>query len=102
MVELLITSYMHAGRQLVLHLQCLWKILPLIFASDQINYAWYETYYVCMKSLEKTHPQIYEHLVNRHFGVQMSQVNSFGNIPEDQTIDETIKKTHWQWDCRER
>ena len=45
-----------------------------------------------MKVLEKTHPQICEQLINGNFVVQVSQVNSCGKIPEDQTTEETINK----------
>ena len=42
-----------------------------------------------MKKLETTHPEI---LLAGNVCVQLSDVNSFGKIPDDQAIEETINK----------
>ena len=77
-----------------LHLNCFRQMLPWFFAYDHTNYARYGAYYYCsMKVLGETHPQIHEQLLNGHFGVQMSNVNTFGKIPFDQAIEETINKS---------
>ena len=77
-----------------LHLYCFRKMLTYFFAYDNINYARYGSYYyTSMMALESTHPQIHENLHAGHFGVQMSNINTFAKIPEDQTIEETVNRS---------
>ena len=45
-----------------------------------------------MKRLPETHPQVHEHMLHGGFSVQMSDTNTFGQIPVDQMIEETVTK----------
>lgn len=64
------------------------KLSEALFSYDQTNYATHgaHSYYCCMEILVKIHQQIHEQHMHGQFAVQMSEVNPFGNIPEDQTI----------------
>lgn len=95
MIELLL-SFVRASRlgNWQLHLSCLRNMLPWFFAYDNTNYARYGTFYYCtMQMLEQTHPDLHEKLQSGHFSVQMSTSNTFGKIPEDQTIEETVNRS---------
>lgn len=94
MVEVLL-AFIRASRtgNWELHVLCFCKMLTWLFAYDHVNYARYGThYYVTMKELQHTHPSINESLREGYFGEQRSITNSFGKIPEDQTIEETINR----------
>ena len=45
-----------------------------------------------MTSLSTTHPDVDEYLKAGGFSTQMSDRNTFGRIPVDQTIEETVNK----------
>lgn len=45
-----------------------------------------------MTRLPDTHPRVHEHMLEGGFSVQMSDTNTFGRIPVDQTIEETVNK----------
>lgn len=45
-----------------------------------------------MTRLPDTHPRVHEHILEGGFSVQMSDTNTFGRIPVDQTIEETVNK----------
>ena len=49
-------------------------------------------YYEQMLRLEKDSPEVYERFLNGQFSVQMSETNTFGCIPIDQAIEETVNK----------
>ena len=49
-------------------------------------------YYWDMMRLPETHPQVHQHMLHGGFSVQMSDKNTFGQIPVDQTIEETVNK----------
>ena len=77
----------------MLHLACIRQMLPWCFAYDNTNYARYMSiYYSDMTSLPKEHPQVHAFMEAGGFSVQMSPDNTFGRIPVDQTIEETINK----------
>ena len=79
-----------------LHLSCIRQMLPWCFAYDAINYARYmSVYYSDMTSLQEEHPEVHEFMKTGGFTVQMSSKNTFGRIPVDQTVEETVNKdTH--------
>ena len=45
-----------------------------------------------MTRLSDTHPQVYKHMLEGGFSVQLGEHSNFGRIPVDQTIEETINK----------
>ena len=45
-----------------------------------------------MTMLPETHPQVHKHMLDGGFSVQLSHTNTFGRIPVDQTIEETVNK----------
>ena len=49
-------------------------------------------YYSDMTSLPDEHPEVHEFMRNGGFSVQLSNDNTFGRIPIDQTIGETVNK----------
>ena len=68
-------------------------MLPWCFSYNAINYARYmSAYYSDMTSLPDEHPEVDEFMRNGGFSVQMSEENTFGRIPVDQTLEETVNK----------
>lgn len=62
------------------------------FTYSIINYSRYlPWYYRQMQSLLLTHPK-HHYLMNGGFSCQIGMKNTFGRIPMDQTIKETINK----------
>ena len=45
-----------------------------------------------MTRLADTHPQVYQHMTEGGFSVQLGIANPFGRIPVDQTIEETANR----------
>ena len=77
----------------LLHLQAVEAIIPWCFSYDRTNYSRYLPWYIkSMRELESENPKVWEYLCNRGFSVQLSTTNSFGRIPMDQTIEETVNK----------
>ena len=77
----------------LLHLQAVEAIIPWCFAYDRTNYSRYLPWYIkSMQELESENPKIWDYLCDRGFSVQLSTTNSFGRIPMDQTIEETVNK----------
>lgn len=94
MIELLL-HMIRASREgnWKLHLSCVRQMLPWCFAYNAINYARYmSAYYSDMTSLPDEHPEVHEFMSNGGFSVQMSKENTFGRIPVDQTLEETVNK----------
>ena len=94
MVELLL-RFIRSTREgnWQLHLACLQGIMPWFFAYDRTNYARFTPVYWCqMQLLSHTHPEAHQKLSEGEFAVQMSNTNGFGQIPVDQTIEETINR----------
>ena len=49
-------------------------------------------YYSDMKSLPDEHPEVHEFLRNGGFSVELSDDNTFGRIPVDETLEEMVNK----------
>lgn len=49
-------------------------------------------YYCEMTRLPETHPEISKHMLDGGFSVQLGDRNTFGRIPVDQKIEETVNK----------
>ena len=76
-----------------MHLAAIEAIIPWCFAYDRTNYARYLPWYLDnMLSLPNSHPEIHRQLEEGGFSVQLGEKNTFGRIPMDQTIEETINK----------
>jgi hypothetical protein len=76
-----------------LHLASIRQMIPWCFVADKTNYARYlPVYYLQMASLEKSSPQLHNHFLNGGFSVQLGESNSFGRIPVDQTLEETVNR----------
>ena len=68
-------------------------MIPWCFAYDRLNYARYlSAYYAHMINLQTDHPQIYQHISNGGFSVQLADDNPFGRIPVDQATQVTVNK----------
>lgn len=94
MIELLL-HMIRASREgnWELHLSCVHQMLPWCFAYNAINYSRYmSVYYGDMMNLPNDHPEVHEFMQNGGFSVQMSKDNTFGRIPVDQTLEETVNK----------
>ena len=77
----------------ILHLKSIREMLPWCFAYNRTNYSRYlPWYYREMQCLKVTHPEIHEYLQSGGFSCQIGSKNTFGRIPMDQTIEETINK----------
>lgn len=62
-------------------------MIPFTFAYDNLNYARsLSAYYAEMSNIE------FEHLTTGGLSVQLSDGNTFGRIPVDQTIEETVNR----------
>lgn len=95
MVEGILLNLLRGSREgnWSLHLVAIRSMIPWCFAYDKVNYARYLTaYYAEMSLLEETNPEVYNHFKNGQFSVQMSNSNTFGRIPVDQTIEVTVNK----------
>lgn len=76
-----------------LHMACIREYIPWVFAYDKVNYARYlSAYYAEMSQLSNNHPKIYEQFMEGKFSVQIGSTNTFGRIPVDQTIEETVNR----------
>jgi hypothetical protein len=76
-----------------LHLSSVREMIPWCFAYNRSNYSRYlPWYYHEMVRLPQNHPEIYAYLENGGFSCQIGPVNTYGRIPMDQTIEETINK----------
>lgn len=76
-----------------LHMACIRSLIPWCFAYDHCNYARYlPVYYAQMTSLHDHFPDVQLQFESGAFSVQLSDLNTFGRIPVDQTIEETINK----------
>lgn len=76
-----------------LHLQSVNELIPWCFAYNRCNYSRYLSwYYREMSCLLETHPEFNYYLENGGFSCQIGSFNTFGRIPIDQTIEETINK----------
>ena len=49
-------------------------------------------YYSHITNLPDEHPEVHEFMRNGGFSVQLSNDNTFGRIPVDQTLEETVNK----------
>ena len=77
----------------LLHLAMIKEMIPWAFAYDRYNYARHlPIYYAAMTRLEEDHPDVFDHMLNGGFSVQLGGSNPFGRIPVDQTIEETVNK----------
>ena len=91
----ILLDFIRASREgdWALHLKSIGEIIPWCFAYDRTNYARYLPWYLRnMTSLSTTHPDVDEYLKAGGFSTQMSDRNTFGRIPMDQTIEETVNK----------
>src|SRR6218665_529940 len=76
-----------------LHLASVRSLIPWCFAYDHSNYARYLPVYLAhMSSLEQQHPEVKSEFDSGSFSVQLSDNNTFGRIPVDQTIEETVNR----------
>ena len=76
-----------------LHMMCSRAMIPWCFAYDRLNYARYLPYYFAtMCRLQTDYPDTYQHFIQGGISVQLSSTNTFGKIPFDQAIEETINK----------
>ena len=94
MVEILL-GLIRASREgdWMLHLACIRAMIPWCFAYDRINYARYLPYYYAqMSRLPEEHPDVHAEFMRGGFSVQLGSTNTFGRIPVDQTIEETVNK----------
>ena len=94
MVELML-NLLRASREgnWKLHLQAIHDLIPWCFAYDNLNYARYlSAYYDEMSHLHLEHPEVYEYMEQGGFSVQVGSSNSFGRIPVDQMVEETVNK----------
>ena len=68
-------------------------MIPWCFANNRVDYSCYlPWYYRQMRSLPLAHPEIQANVMNGGFSCQIGSKNTFGRIPMDETIEETIIK----------
>ncbi|KAG1701312.1 Threonine aspartase 1 [Nymphon striatum] len=94
MVELML-KLLRASREgnWKLHLTSIHEMIPWCFSYDNINYARYlSAYYAEMTNLPEEHPEIHDYLEAGGFSVQIGSKNTFGKIPVDQTVEETVNR----------
>ena len=94
MVDILL-AFIRASREgnWVLHLAAIRSIIPWCFAYDRLNSTKYLPVYYCqMTRLSETHPEVHQHMLEGGFSVQLGATNTFGRLPVDQTIEETVNK----------
>lgn len=90
----LLLDFIRSSREAdwTLHLQCIRKMLPWMFAYDRVNYSRYLTLYWCeMTALPETDRFLHDQFLSGEFCVQRSN-SAFSQIPVDQTIEQTIKR----------
>ena len=76
-----------------LHLASIRTLIPWCFAYNRLNYPHYiPACYAEMKNLEEHNQEVHNYLTDGGFSVQLGPDNSFGRIPVDQTIEETVNK----------
>ena len=76
-----------------LHLLKIEQMIPFCFAYGKTNYARYLPIYLHdMKVLPIEHPKLHQYFVQGGFSAQIGNDNTFGRIPIDQTIEETVNK----------
>ena len=77
----------------LLHIAMIRGMIPWCFAYDHQHYARYlPVYYADITRLSVEHPDVYDHYIHGGFAVQLGSSNTFGKIPLDQTIEETVNK----------
>ncbi|KAG1659234.1 Programmed cell death protein 4 [Nymphon striatum] len=94
MVELML-KLLRASREgnWKLYLTSIHEMIPWCFSYDNINYARYlSAYYAEMTNLPEEHPEIHDYLEAGGFSVQIGSKNTFGKIPVDQTVEETVNR----------
>ena len=75
-----------------MHLQCIRKMIPWLFAYDRVNYSRYLSLYWCeMTVLPRTHPDVHEVFLDGEFCVQRSN-SVFSQIHVDQSIEQTVNR----------
>ena len=75
-----------------LHLACIRNVLPWCFAYDHVNYARFLSYYwVQMRSLRSTHPDVSQYLADGGFSVQRSDC-AFAQVAADLAIEQSINR----------
>ena len=76
-----------------LHISCLRKMLPWIFAMDHTNYSRYlPLYWWDMHQLHITHPEVNTQMQLGEFAVQRTSQKPFSQLPVDQTIEQTVNR----------
>ena len=91
----LLLNFIRASREgdWDLHLSSISKLIPWCFAYNHSNYARYLPWYLLqMLNIPKTNPELYEYLINGGCSTQIGENNTYGCIPMDQAIEETINK----------
>ena len=94
MVELLLL-FTRATREgnWKLHLLSVRSMLPWHFANNRTNYCQYlSAYYVEMRDLSKTHPDVHEHFLAGEFCVQRQEEHGFAQVECDITIEQTFNR----------
>ena len=94
MVEVLLL-FVRATRQgdWLLHLSAVRSMCPWLFVTSRINYARYlPIYYLEMKSLHTSHPDIHQMFMNGDFVVQRQESYGFSQVACDMTIEQTCNK----------
>ena len=76
-----------------LHIESSKQMIPWMFAADHQNYCRSLVVYLLqMVQIEKTNPQAFKEL-KAGFAVQRSTGNGFGQVPVDQTIEQTVNRS---------
>ena len=76
-----------------LQLAAVRAMIPWCFSYDNLNYARYLSAYLAeMTHLPEDHPDVYAYFESGGFSVQLGRSNTFGRIPMDQTVEETVNK----------
>lgn len=84
----LIRSFREANWNL--HLSCIRKIIPFMFAYEHQNYARHLPYYwTQMSQLPNSNPEAHEYLADCGFSAQLSADNKFGKVPLDYIVEKT-------------
>lgn len=94
MVEIVL-NLVRASREgnWALHMASIRSIIPWTFAYDNLNYARSLTaYYSEMSHIEHEKPDLYLFLREGGFSAQLSATNTFGRVPIDQTLEETVNR----------
>ncbi len=94
-VEDVILGLLRASREgnWDLHLHSIRELIPWCFAYHRVNYARYLTpYFAQMTNLKDEHPEVEESFKAGWFSVQLSNSNTFGRLPVDQTTEVTVNR----------